>query len=91
MNQQTLDIPVKDLPFEAGKGFHAIVENGIAHVVVTTMEETGRGSGRQTSGTWAERAQKHAGKVRKQDLKKQAKTDERLSSILEKHAPSILD
>lgn len=36
MRTRTLDIPVADLPFEAGDGFVASVsEDGVAHIVVT--------------------------------------------------------
>ena len=41
MAEKALDIPVSDLPFEAGEGFFATVsEDGIAHITISVADTT---------------------------------------------------
>ena len=82
---EILDIPVQDLPFKAGNGFFATVsEDGIAHIVVTTVVE-GNEQPKKSLGQWA-RDTKGVFK----GAEKHAKDDTILESILDKHAPESL-
>jgi len=80
-----LDIPVSDLPFEAGSGFTATVENGIAHIVVNMALETTKRP-KKSLGKWA---RENAGIFK--GVEEHAPEDPILSSILAKHAPELLD
>ena len=60
MAQKSLDIPVSDLPFEAGKGFFATVtEDGIAHIKISVADPkqksgktVSRGDGSEFLAKW---------------------------------------
>ncbi len=85
MANKTLDIHVSELPFEAGSGFAATVENGIAHIIVNMPLEPGKPPGKSL-GRWA---RKSAGIFK--GVEKDAPEDAVLSDILAKYAPEILD
>lgn len=85
MANKTLDILVSDLPFEAGSGFAATVENGIAHIVVNMPLETGKRP-KKSLGSWA---RKSAGIFK--GVAQDAPEDAILSDILAKYAPELLD
>lgn len=85
MAEQALDIPVSDLPFEAGKGFFATVsEDGIAHIVVTVASEA-RKRAKGSLGQWA---RENKGVLK--GAEKHAEDDPILEAILDKHAPELL-
>lgn len=86
MPEKSLDIPVSDLPFEAGKGFSATVdEGGIAHILVTIEDET-RGKSTGSISSWIE---ENEGIFK--GVETHAKDDPILEAILDKHAPELLD
>ncbi len=85
MAEQVLDIPVSDLPFEAGKGFVATVsEDGIAHIVVTVATKP-REKAEKTLGQWA---RENKGILK--GAEKHAEDGLILEAILDKHAPELL-
>lgn len=85
MTNKTLDILVSELPFEAGSGFAATVENGVAHIVVNMPSETGR-QPKKSFGAWA---RKSVGIFK--GTEEHAPGDTILSDILTKYAPELLD
>lgn len=100
MAEKALDIPVSDLPFEAGNGFFATVsEDGIAHITISvadTKNQTQKAvSGKggkdfltKWGGSLGDWAKENTGVFR--GVEKHAKEDPILEAILEKHAPELL-
>ncbi len=100
MAEKALDIPVSDLPFEAGNGFFATVsEDGIAHITISlgeTKSQTkkavsardGKAFLSKWGGSLGDWARENTGVF--QGVEKHAKDDPLLEAILEKHAPERL-
>lgn len=86
MALKALDIPVSDLPFEAGKGFSATVsDDGIAHIVVSIAEDARK----KSQGSISQWIEENDGILA--GVEKHAKDDLIVEAILEKHAPELLD
>lgn len=100
MAAKSLDIPVSELPFEAGRGFVATVsEDGIAHIVVSVSETKKQTASAVSKGDESGFLDKWGGSLgdwaRENDgilkgAEKYAKDDPILEAILEKHAPELL-
>lgn len=100
MAEKALDIPVADLPFEAGNGFFATVsEDGIAHITISVAEtktqaekavseRDGNAFSTKWGGSLGDWAKENAGVFK--GVEKHAKEDPILEAILEKHAPELL-
>ena len=88
MAEKSLDIPVSDLPFEAGQGFSATVDEGkgIAHILVTVAEETQKKSS-ETITAWLESLKNLP---RKNGISEEDRKDQRYIDLLKKHSPSYL-
>lgn len=87
MAEQALDIPIENLPFDAGKGFSGIVKDGVAHIVIHSLPQKKKVPAKKKSlGDWA---RKNRGIFK--GVEKHANEAPLLEAILEKHAPGLLD
>jgi hypothetical protein len=87
-----LDIPIELLPFEAGEGFSATVENGVAHVLVKanteSMPASLEGAESLSMNDWIAFVKSLP---KKEEISDEELKDERFKDLMNKHAPGYLE
>ena len=88
MAQESLDIPVSELPFEAGNGFVATVsEDGIAHITVSVIDTKAKAQKAVEKGDGKAFLKKWGGALTSRDIfRKEAHlNDPRMLHYIEKY------
>lgn len=87
MSAQVLEIPVSQLPFEAGSGFSAkVTENGIAHIVIHSSSDDQDAK----KNSMADFLDFVKAIPKKNVITEEDKKDTRYIELLKKHSPEYL-